>query len=112
MPSVARKSQPMPTDHPHVVRTDGVCGGRPHLRGSRIAVSAIAEIFRRGEPAAEIVATFPHLDSAAVYDAISYYLDHRTQIDAEIEAGSLPASLENAAGVLGQDGVVRFRSER
>ena len=33
----------------------------------------------------ELVRTFPHLTLAQVYDALSYYYDHQTEIDAEIK---------------------------
>ena len=108
MASAARLAHP--TEHPHVVRTPGVCGGRPHIKDSRIPVSAIAGLFRRGEPAHEIAATYPHLDPAAVYDAISYYLDHREQIEAEIHADRLEAAVESTGARLDDDGVIRFQS--
>jgi uncharacterized protein (DUF433 family) len=90
--------------HPHVVRTEGVCGGAPRLRDTRIAVRAIAELFRSGEPAQEIEALYPHVDPATIQDGIGYYLDHRQ----EIEANSLKTVLAQTDAVLGEDGVVRF----
>lgn len=53
-PLAARAAEPVPTAHPHIVRTDGVCGGRPHIRGTRISVRTIAGLFRGGETAADI----------------------------------------------------------
>jgi hypothetical protein len=67
-----------------------------------------AKWYRQGEPVREIFDTCPHLDPAAVDDAIGYYLDHRQEIDAEIEAGSLEAVLAETGAVLGDDGVIRF----
>ncbi len=57
-----------------------------------------------GEPADEIAVTYHHLDPAAVYDAISYFLDHR----GEIEANRLESALERNAARLGADGVICF----
>lgn len=102
-------SNPVPQDHPYVVRTEGICGGRPRVRDSRIPVSTLAELYRRGEPASEILETYPQLGAAAVQDAIAYYLDHREEIDAEIEAGSLEVVLAQADAELGPDGVIRFK---
>jgi uncharacterized protein (DUF433 family) len=99
---------PMQRDHPYIVQTPGVCGGRPRIRESRISVRTIAELYRQGEPAGEILETYPHLDPAAVDDAIGYYLDHRAEIEAEIEANSLEAVLAEAGAVQGDDGVIRF----
>ena len=69
----------------------------------------IAGLYRQGEPIREILDTYPHLDPAAVDDAIGYYLDHRQEIDAEIEASSLEAVLAETGAVLSDDGVIRFR---
>ncbi|MFL6262645.1 MAG: DUF433 domain-containing protein [Thermoanaerobaculia bacterium] len=85
-----------------------MCDGSPRIRDSRISVRVIAELYRQGEPVGEILDTYPHLDPAAVDDAIGYYLDHRQEIDAEIEAGSLEAVLAETGAVLGDDGVLRF----
>lgn len=100
---------PAPEAHPHIVRTEGFCGGSPRIRGTRLAVWGIAELFRRGEPIEEISALYPHVDPAAIRDAIGYYLDHRQEIEAEIEANSLETALREANAELGEDGVVRFR---
>ena len=97
-----------PTEHPHVVRTEGVCGGRPRIKDSRLAVWTIAEIYLAGESAQQIAATHSHVDPAAIYDAISYYLDHREEIDVEIEANRLENVLEAHGASLGEDGVIRF----
>src|SRR5215210_865671 len=99
---------PTPAAHPHIVRTEGVCGGSPRLRGTRLAVWGIAELFRRGEPIEEISALYPHVDTAAIRDAIGYYLEHRQEIEAEIEANTLESVLKRTGAVLGEDGVVRF----
>ncbi len=96
------------TEHPHIARTPGVCGGRPHIEGSRISVRTIAELFRRGERAEEIAVAYSHLEPAAIYDAISYYLDHQREIDQEIASADLATLLAEADASLGTDGVIRF----
>jgi uncharacterized protein (DUF433 family) len=88
-----------------------VCGGRPRIRHSRVAVSAIAELHRRGETVSEIAATYPQIDPAAIDDAIGYYLDHRSEIDAEIEANSLEAVLAETGSVLDESGMIRFPNQ-
>ena len=109
MPLPARHLAPVSDPYPYIVHTEGVCGGRPHIRNTRIPVSAIAELLRQGEPAAEIMATFERVAPAAIDDAIGYYYEHREQMDAELEDLSLESALQNASAVLGEDGVVRFR---
>lgn len=103
-----RETEPAPGDHPYITRTEGICGGRARIAGSRIPVSTIAELYRQGESLCEIRATYSHIHPAAIDDAIVYYLDHRGEIDAEIEANSLEAVLAETGGVLEDDGVVRF----
>jgi hypothetical protein len=71
-------------------------------------VSTIAGLFRQGESAQEITASFPHLDLASVEEAIGYYLEHREEIEAEIRADSLDEALVQVGGILGEDGVVSF----
>jgi uncharacterized protein (DUF433 family) len=78
-------SSPIQTEHPHIVRVPGVAGGRPVIKGTRITVVHIAQRFRAGEEPWEIIATYPDIAPAAVYDAISYYLDHRDEINRWIE---------------------------
>lgn len=70
--------------HPYVERRPGVQGGRPVIKGSRFPVSSIVQNHRRGLSADEIIDEFPWLRPEEVYDALSYYYDHRAQIDAEI----------------------------
>ena len=70
--------------HPHVERRSGIQGGRPVIRGSRFPVSSIVQNHRRGLTVEEILREFPQLTAAEVYDALSYYYDHREQIDREI----------------------------
>ena len=98
------------TEHPHVVRTEGVCGGRPRIRDSCISVRTVAALHLVGESAQEIAATYPHVGLAAVHDAISYYLDHREEIDSEIEENRIENVLDAHEATLGDDGVIRFET--
>jgi uncharacterized protein (DUF433 family) len=96
------------TRHPCVVQTKGVCGGRARIRDSRIPVSTIAEYVRSGESRADILYLYTHVEPAAIDDAIGYYLDHREEIDREVEANLLEAVLADTGAVLGADGLIRF----
>jgi uncharacterized protein (DUF433 family) len=88
--------EPAEVAHPHVERAAGVQGGRPVIRGTRFPVSSIVQNHRRGLSVEEILREFPHLTPAQVYDALSYYYDHREQIDWEI------AELTDVATVMSQ----------
>ena len=98
------------TEHPHIVRVPGVLGGEPVIAGSRIGVAFIARLLQAGEEPSEIVAAFPRLNPAAVYDAISYYLDHREEVDAVI-SDSTPEALAQRYGFrVTKKGKVEFRA--
>lgn len=83
--SAVRKLEPTPGDHPYIVRTAGVCGGRPRIKDSRIPVSTIAEYVRSGDSLGSILGLYPHIAPFAIEDAVSYYHDYRQEIDREIE---------------------------
>jgi uncharacterized protein (DUF433 family) len=68
----------------HIVIDPDVLGGKPHIAGHRIAVSHIAVwVTHHGLTPAEIAAQF-HLTIGEVYAALSYYYDHKEQMDQEI----------------------------
>jgi len=73
------------TDHPHIVKTVGVLGGEARLKGHRISVELIADLFRRGETPEDIAEGYPQLKLAAIYDAVGYYLDHMDEIKALLD---------------------------
>jgi uncharacterized protein (DUF433 family) len=54
------------------------------IKGSRFPVSSIVQDYRHGLSVEEILREFPHLSPAEVHDALSYYYDHRAEIDQEI----------------------------
>lgn len=107
-PAVALKPEPNEDDYPYIVQTAGICGGRPRIRGSRISVRAIAGLVNQGETVDEIAATYPHLELAAIHDAIGYAYDHPKVAETRTEADNLRESLVRANARLGEDGVIRF----
>jgi len=84
------------TLHPYVEHRPEVHGGRAVIKGSRFPVSSIVQNHRRGLSVDEILCEFPQLAPAEVYDALSYYYDHRAEIDHEI------AELTDLSGVMQQ----------
>lgn len=73
------------TDHPHIVKVEGIGSGEPIILGTRIMVRTIVEQYQLGTSIAEILLDFPQLSSAQVHDALSYYHDHRTEMDKLLE---------------------------
>jgi uncharacterized protein (DUF433 family) len=75
-----------PTPHPYVVRSSKAHSGRPFIRGTRVLVQTIVGYYKLGMTADEILSELPHLTAAQVFDALSYYHDHQTEIEADIAA--------------------------
>jgi uncharacterized protein (DUF433 family) len=77
----------MATLAPSLIEIDD--NGRARIVGSRIKVVHIGTEFGHlGMDADAIQEAHPHLPMAKIYAAISYYLEHKEEMDAEIEAGS------------------------
>ena len=68
----------------HIEITPGTCAGKPRIAGHRIRVQDIVLWTEEGRSADEIVAEFPQLSLADVYAALTYYHDHREEIDRDI----------------------------
>ncbi len=82
MGAVVKSSLPLAEiKHPYIEQRTGVIGGEPLIAGTRVAVRVIAGWHRMGQSADEIVAMYPHLNHAQVYDALSYYYDHKAEIE-------------------------------
>jgi uncharacterized protein (DUF433 family) len=67
------------TEHPHIVRRDGVCGGEPLIDGLRVTVRHVATLHQRGEAFPDIAEALG-LTEAQVFHALSYFADHREEI--------------------------------
>lgn len=98
------------TEHPHIVRVDGVCGGRPTIEGTRIPIETIAQLLAEGVGAAEIIELYPNLNEALVHDAISYYYDHKEEIDRSIEENSFESSQRREGFTVAEDGRIIDRA--
>ena len=71
------------TEHPHIVRIEGLCGGEPVVDGLRVAVRHVATLHLGGESIQNIAETLG-LTEAQVFHALSYFFDHREEITALI----------------------------
>ena len=67
------------TEHPHIVRLEGMCGGEPVIDGLRVTVRHVATLHRRGETVVEIAEALG-ITEAQVFHALSYFSDHREEI--------------------------------
>jgi uncharacterized protein (DUF433 family) len=64
-----------------IVKTAGVLGGRPRIRGHRVPVHRIAAWWQLGLSIEEISEKHPSLAPAEIHAALAYYHLHRHEID-------------------------------
>jgi len=81
------------TEHYYVVTDGDILGGEPIVRGTRTPVRAVVELWRKGLSAEEIPNRLTHLTVAQVFDALSYYNDHLSEINEYIQRNSIPDDL-------------------
>ena len=77
------------TEHPYVVKIEGVRGGRAVIRGTRIPVWLIVALWKEGSSPEEILEHYPQLSPAQLFDALSYYYDHPEEIEAQLKEQNL-----------------------
>ncbi len=71
-------------DTGHIVIEPNVLGGKPHIAGHRIAVAHVAVwiVYQGATP--ESIADEFRLTLGEIYAALSYYYDHKAEIDRSI----------------------------
>ena len=74
--------------HPYVTFREDIGGGRAIIAGTRTRVANIVAYHKLGLSAEELAGEFPHLTLSQIYDALSYYYEHREEIDREIDEES------------------------
>lgn len=80
----------------HIEQTPGIAGGRPHIAGHRITVEDIAIWHERLGRTADEIAVEYGISLADIYAALTYYFDHREEIDLSISEGeAFVAALRN-----------------
>ncbi len=68
--------------HPYIEVVQAIGGPSAMIKGTRIPVFVIVNYMQIGEtPESLAKDTLPHLALAAIYDALSYYHDHKEEID-------------------------------
>ncbi len=85
LPDLATTAQQI--THDHIEKTSGVVGGKARVAGHRIRVLDI--VFwheKRGQSPDVIVASiYPSITLADVYAALTYYHDHREEIEDSLQ---------------------------
>lgn len=66
------KETVLPEGDGRIVASQGVCGGRPRIRGTRITVTDLLAALAAGDTIDELVADFPYLAREDVLAALKY----------------------------------------
>jgi excisionase family DNA binding protein len=86
-------------DVERILKTPGVCGGKPRINGRRITVQIIAQYYVHGKRSIDEIVEAFNLSEADVFAALNYYYEHREEIEAairedEAKAEDLPSILD------------------
>ncbi len=74
------------TSYRHIVQRAGVRSGHPVVEGTRIGVHDVVAMTKTGASVDAVVASFPRLTRAQVYECLAYYEDHRSELDPLVTA--------------------------
>jgi uncharacterized protein (DUF433 family) len=69
------------TAYRYLVNLPGVRGGNTIVEGTRIGVHDVVGLIVNGATVDDVVRSFPDLTRAQVFECLSYYEDHRAEID-------------------------------
>jgi len=74
--------EPTTLGYRHLTREQGVRGGHPIIKGTRVAVHDVIGLLQNGETVDSLVARcFPNITRAQVYESLAFYEEHRGEID-------------------------------
>ena len=92
----------------YIVQAEGICGGKPRIAGTRIKVEhVVGEYIHGGWSVEDVFEAHPHLTRAQIHAALSYYYDHRNEIEQDIREG-----LDFAERMEREDRLERMRGNR
>jgi uncharacterized protein (DUF433 family) len=64
-----------------IIKVPGKLGGRAHVSGTKLPVWGIVSYLKEGQSKKDILEGFPSLTSEGFDAAISYYAEHREEIE-------------------------------
>lgn len=94
----------------YITRVPETCGGRPIIKGTRITVQAIVGYYKMGLSVEEILEGLPHLSPAQVYDALSYYHDHSSEIEEDIKENRFKELAEKYGLAMSDNGLISVKN--
>lgn len=99
--------------HAYIQVVDKMTGSQAVIKGTRISVSIIVGYLRVGEtPESLAEKILPHLTLAQIYDALSYYYDHRDEIEQELAENSEAYGRNYLREHLGEEGYLRVTGQK
>ncbi len=72
------------TEHLYIEKYPNKYEGKAVIKNTRIPVSSIINHYRSGMSIEEILEGYPLISPAQLFDALSYYFDHKDEIDKEL----------------------------
>ncbi len=82
-------SEELMPHHPYVEVLSSRSGPRPVIKGTRVGVDVVVGYSQAGYTPHEIVETIlPQLTLAQIYDALSYYEDHRAEVEQSLQTNT------------------------
>jgi uncharacterized protein (DUF433 family) len=68
-----------------IVRSPGIIGGKPHIKGHRVGVHRVAGWWKAGLSIEEIGERLSTLTPAEIHAALAYYHLHREEIEGYLQ---------------------------
>ncbi len=98
--------------HPYVETTQSRSGPRAAIKGTRVGVEVIVGYTQAGYSPREMVDDIlPQLTLAQVYDALSYYEDHRAEVDESIRLNTPEAWRDRFRQTMGATAAAQLLGE-
>ncbi len=72
------------TEHLYIEKNPKIYDGKAIIKNSRIPVSMLVLHYRSGMAIEEILEAYPNIGPSQLFDALSYYFDHKHEIDNEL----------------------------
>ncbi|AFZ00277.1 DUF433 domain-containing protein [Calothrix sp. PCC 6303] len=75
-----------------ITRNPEVMGGKPCIRGIRVTVGTIVGLMASGHTTSQILAAYPYLEEADIYEALAYAAWRVEEIEVPLENPSIAIS--------------------
>ncbi len=72
------------TEHLYIEKDPDKYEGKAVIKDTRLPVASIINHYRSGMSIEEILEGYPLISPAQLFDALSYYFDHKDEIDKEL----------------------------